>query len=240
MRIAVISDIHGNRLALEAVLEDIERHGVDMTLNLGDLVSGPLEPGRTADLLLECDFPTVRGNHERVLIANGAPALDPVDRFAHRDLKARHLDWFADLPATLAINSEIYMCHGTPTDDNSPWLDNWWHDRVTKLPDEAAVAAEAKGLDYPVLLCGHTHMARDVRLKDGRLIVNPGSVGLQMVHGSPDARYAILDRRAGRWSVMLCAIPYDHAAAAVQAQRNGFASWVPALTSGWAGPEGLF
>jgi predicted phosphodiesterase len=240
MRIAVISDIHGNRLALEAVLEDIERHGVDMTLNLGDLVSGPLEPGRTADLLLECDFPTVRGNHERVLIANGAPALDPVDRFAHRDLKARHLDWFADLPATLAINSEIYMCHGTPKDDNARWLDDFWHDRVTTLPDEAAVTVEADGLDYPVLLCGHTHVARAVRLSDARLIVNPGSVGLQMVHGSPDARYAILDRHASRWSVMLCAIPYDHAAAAVQARRNGFPNWVPALTTGWAGPEGLF
>jgi putative phosphoesterase len=240
MRIAVISDVHGNCLALEAVLEDIETHGVDMTLNLGDLVSGPLEPGRTADLLLECDFPTVRGNHERVLIAQAPATLDPIDRFAHQDLTPRHLRWFAELPATLAINREIYMCHGTPKDDNAPWLDNWWHERVTTLPDEATVAAEAEGLDYPVLLCGHTHMSRAVRLRDGRLIVNPGSVGLQMVHGSPDARYAILDQRGSRWSVMLCAVPYDHIGAAAQAKRNGFDPWVAALTTGWAGPEGLF
>jgi predicted phosphodiesterase len=240
MRIAVISDIHGNRLALEAVLEDIERHGVDMTLNLGDLVSGPLEPARTADLLLDCDFPTVRGNHERMLIAGETVRLDPVDHFAREDLAPRHLDWFARLPTSLSISRDLFMCHGTPKDDNARWLDDFWHDRATTLPGEAAVTAAAEGLDYPVLLCGHTHIARAVRLGDGRLIVNPGSVGLQMVHGSPDARYAILDRHGDRWSVMLCAIPYDHAGAAAQARRNGFPNWVPALTTGWAGADGLF
>ena len=240
MRIAVISDIHGNRLALEAVLEDIETHGADMTLNLGDLVSGPLEPAATADLLLECDFPTVRGNHERLLLAAEGPALVPVDRFAREDLAPRHFEWFARLPTTLAVSGDLFMCHGTPKDDNTRWLDDNWHGRETILPDEAAVSAEAEGLDYPVLLCGHTHIARAVRLSDGRLIVNPGSVGLQMVHGSPDARYAILYRHGDRWSVMLCAVPYDHVGAAEQARRNGFASWVPALMTGWAGPEGLF
>lgn len=238
MRIAVISDIHGNRLALEAVLADIETHGVDMTLNLGDLVSGPLEPAETADLLLDCDFPTVRGNHERIVIAG--EGLAGVDRFARENLKPRHLDWLARLPTTLSISHDLFMCHGTPKDDNTRWLDANWHGRDTTLPDEGAVAAEAEGFDYPVLLCGHTHIARSVRLRDGRLIVNPGSVGLQMVHGSPDARYAILDRRADRWSTMLCAIPYDHVGAAAQAKRNGFPNWVPALTTGWAGPEGLF
>ena len=44
-------------------------------------------------------------------------------------------------------------------------------------PDEATVAAKAEGFDYPVMLCGHTHVPRAVRLKDGRLIVNPGAVG---------------------------------------------------------------
>jgi len=122
----------------------------------------------------------------------------------------------------------------------APWLDAWWQGRDTTLPSEAAVTAEAEGLDYPVLLCGHTHTARVVRLRDGRLIVNPGSVGLQMVHGSPDARYAILDRRNGEWSVMLCAIPYDHQGAAEQARRHGFTRWIEALNTGWAGPEGLF
>ncbi len=66
--------------------------------------------------------------------------------------------------------------------------------RVT-TPDEQTVAAKAEGFDYPVILCGHTHIPRAVRLRDGRLIVNPGSVGLQVNHGSPDARYATIELR---------------------------------------------
>ena len=82
MRVAIISDVHGNRLALEAVLEDIVRHGVDATFNLGDLVSGPLEPNWTADILMDLDVPTVRGNHERHLIDYAPDKLGRVDRFA--------------------------------------------------------------------------------------------------------------------------------------------------------------
>ena len=238
MRIAVISDIHANCLALEAVLEDIKAQGADVTLNLGDLVSGPLEPARTADLLLEADFPTIAGNHERYLIANAA--LEPVDRFARGRLSERHLDWFAELPATLAVNGEVFMCHGTPRSDSTPWLDAWFKERTATLPSEAEVTAQADGIAYPVILCGHTHLARTVRLRDGRLVVNPGSVGLQMVHGSPDARYAIIERRGAAWTVGLRAVPYDHEAAARQAVSHGFASWTEALTTGWAGPEGLF
>ena len=240
MRIAVISDVHGNRLALEAVLDDIAVASVDSTVNLGDMVSGPMEPSSTAEMLMDADFATIRGNHERWLLERTPHALDPVDRFTMTQLEQRHLDWFARLPATLSVAGEIYMCHGTPTSDSEPWLDNWWQGRSTELPDEAQVSAKADGLDYSVLLCGHTHLARAVRLRDGRLIVNPGSVGLQINHGSPDARYAIIERRDGRWTVSLRAVPYDHAAAARQAVANGFPRWTEALTTGWAAPDGLF
>jgi putative phosphoesterase len=238
MRIAVISDVHGNCLALEAVLEHIKDQGVDMTLNLGDMVAGPLEPGRTAEMLFEADFPTVSGNHERYLVSD--VPLDAVDRFARGELSPEHLKWFAELPGTLSVNGDILMTHGTPRDDSTPWLDGWFRGRDMTLPDEAAVTAEAEGFDFPVILCGHTHVPRAVRLRDGRLVVNPGSVGLQMHYGSPDARYAILERRAGKWSVMLVAIPYDHAAAARQAAGHGFPHWTEVLSTGWAGAEGLF
>ena len=68
MKIAVISDIHGNLAALQAVLEDIERERVDQVVNLGDLLSGPLQPAKTADLLMAKDFVTIAGNHERQLL----------------------------------------------------------------------------------------------------------------------------------------------------------------------------
>jgi predicted phosphodiesterase len=238
MRFAAIADVHGNRLALEAVLDDIARQGADLTVNLGDLVSGPLEPAATAALWMAAEMPTVRGNHERWLC--DGPERDAVDRFARGALSPVQLDWLAALPPTLVVADEIFLCHGTPSSDTEPWLDNWWDGRNTRLPDEAEVVGKAGDVTCPVMLCGHTHLARVVRLRDGRLIVNPGSVGLQINHGSPDARYALVERRGGEWLVSLRAIPYDHHGAAQQAVANGFPQWAEALMTGWVGPAGLF
>ena len=82
IRIAAISDIHGNLGALEAVLDDIELRGVDRTVNLGDIVSGPLYPRETAAVLIKLGLPTIRGNHERQLLAPDRNAMGPSDRYA--------------------------------------------------------------------------------------------------------------------------------------------------------------
>jgi predicted phosphodiesterase len=240
MRIAVISDIHGNRLAFEAVEADIAQHGVDAILNLGDLVSGPMDPAGTINLLMERTFPTISGNHDRYLIERLAEKLDSVDSFVFPRLTKTHLDYLRSLPATRDIEGEVYMCHGTPTSDVEPWLDNWRNGRGAELPDEAAVTAKAEGLDFPVLLCGHTHVSRIVQLRDGRLIVNPGSVGLQFYYGAPHARYALLERHGGRWSASLHLVRYDWHKSAKLAVKNGFPKWSDVLTTGWPGAEGLF
>jgi predicted phosphodiesterase len=240
VKIAVIADIHGNRLALEAVLDEITRQKVDAVFNLGDIASGPMEPNWVVDILMDIDIPTVRGNHERVLIDNPPAKLGPVDRFAQSQMESRHRGWMNALPPTLALLDDIFLCHGTPTSDEEPWLDGWWQDRTVTTPDEATVAAKAEGFDYPVILCGHTHIPRTVRLRDGRLIVNPGSVGLQLNHGSPDARYGTIELRDGRYYAALHSVPYDHYAAARQAEANGFPKWREALVTGWVGAEGLF
>ena len=239
MKVAVISDIHGNRLALEAVLDDIGRQRVDAIFNLGDLLSGPLEPNWVADILMDLDIPTVRGNHDRALIAEPAD-MGAVDRFARAQLEERHLAWLKALPPTLAMLDDIFLCHGTPMSDEEFWLDGWWEGRTVTTPDEASVAARAEGFDFPVMLCGHTHVARAVRLRDGRVIVNPGSVGLQFNHGSPDARYATIELRDGLYYPSLHAVPYDHFAAARLAEANGFPQWREALVTGWAPATGLF
>ena len=240
MKVAIISDVHGNRLALEAVLDDIAREGVDATLNLGDLVTGPLEPNWTADILMDLDIPTVRGNHDRVLIEKTPDELGPIDRFAQEQMETRHRIWINDLPATMSLLDDVFLCHGTPTSDEDPWLDGWWEGRKVTTPDEAYVTAKAEGFDFPVLLCGHTHIPKAVRLKDGRLIVNPGAVGLQLNHGSPDARYETIERRDGKYYPSFHAVPYDHFAAARQAEANGFPQWRNALVTGWVGPAGMF
>lgn len=234
MRVAVLSDVHGNALALDAVLADVAHQGVDATLCLGDHVSGPMDPAGVAERLMALDGLVIAGNHDRWVIEPREDSRGDVDQFAASRLSQVQRDWLAALPATAVFNNEIFLCHGTPVSDEQPWIDGWFSNRTASLPGEAAVLAAAEGVDYPIMVCGHTHLARSVRLRDGRRIINPGAVGFQLVHGSPDARYAVIERRHGKWSTSLRVVEYDHDAAAAQAVANGFEPWADVLTSGWA------
>ena len=239
MRFAVISDVHGNAPALDVVLADIATQRVDAIFCLGDNVSGPVDPAGAAERLMALGGLSIRGNHDRWTVDLSLKGSGRIDAFARSRLSEAQLAWLADLPATAANGDGVFLCHGTPTDDEAPWLDMFYTGRTTTLPSEAQVTALAGTLDYELLLCGHTHIPRSVRLADGRLIVNPGSVGMQLVQGSPDARYAIVERRAAGWHTTLLALPYDHEAAARLAAANGFPQWAASLTSGWVGPESL-
>lgn len=240
MKLAVISDIHGNRLALEAVLEDIARQGVDGIVNLGDVLSGPLDPVGVADLLIGQNIPTVVGNHDRYLRDGTAAELTSVDRFVFERLRPAHFDWLQSWPATQVVADEVLLCHGTPASDVTPWLDGWWDGRAVRTPTEDEVAQHADGHDYAVILCGHTHQSRAARLADGRLLLNPGAVGLQVHLGLPDAHYATLEKRGGAYTVNFHMVPYDWDGAARQAEAHGFPQWRPALTGAWRNGDGLF
>ena len=116
----------------------------------------------------------------------------------------------------------------------------------TRPATHEEVAERAVGAQAPLVLCGHTHVPRAMQLDDGRLIVNPGSVGLQaydddmpyphrVENGTPHARYALLEKSAAGWAVELLAVPYDWREAARLAARNGWAGWEIALRTGRMG-----
>jgi len=248
MRIAAISDIHGNLAALDAVLADIARRGADRTVNLGDIVSGPLEPAETADRLIALDLPTIGGNHERQLLAVPPEAMGASDAFAAARLSAQQRGWLAALPIDLQIGEDVLLCHGTPASDLEYFLEHVGPDGArAATPDE--IAARAGPERAALILCGHTHVARAHRRADGGLIVNPGSVGLPayeddrpwphaMESGSPHARYAIIERdAAGLWSAELIMVDYDWESAARTAERRGRADWAIALRTGRMGPS---
>jgi putative phosphoesterase len=237
VRLAVISDIHGNLQALEAVLEDIARQGVDATLGLGDFLSGPCDPTGVADRLIALDMPSVRGNHDR-FITDGRKNDWDIDALVRSMLDERQSAWLASVPATRVFRETVFLCHGTPRDDNAFFMDDTSGPVASILPRER-IEAEAAGYGHEVLLCGHTHIARSLKLADGRLVVNPGSVGLPFRSGSPDARYAIIEKRHAGWNTELRAIAYDHAAAAQQASERGYPKWAEALRTGWIGPSEL-
>jgi predicted phosphodiesterase len=237
-RIAILTDIHGNLPALEAVIADAEAQGCTEFVNLGDSLSGPLWPAETADLLIDLDWPTIAGNHERQLLTVNRARMGASDAFARDVLSDRHLQWLASLPPTLHLSPDVLLCHGTPADD----LEHFLH---TVDGGSAREASEAETLERAgdrseaLILCGHTHLPRIVTLEDGRTIANPGSVGLQAYDddhpisyrvevGDPSARYAIVDGTA----VTLCAIDYDHEAAARRGEMNGRDDWAIALRFG--------
>lgn len=247
MRIAVISDIHGNLGALSAVLADIAAQDCDSVVNLGDILSGPLQPAETADLLMPLALPTIRGNHERQLLEMSPATMGASDAYAHARLRQDQREWLAQLPASLVLNEGVLLCHGTPANDLEYFLEHVDAGGLRPAtPDEAW--AKASDAAYPVIVCGHTHVPRAVRLADGRLIVNPGSVGLPAYHAnhpfphdienhSPKARYAVLDNTGGQWNAELIAVDYDHEAAAKLALEHGSPEWAHALRTGRVAPE---
>ncbi|MGP1395835.1 MAG: metallophosphoesterase family protein [Inquilinaceae bacterium] len=244
MRFAAIADIHGNRLALEAVLADAARIGIHTVVNLGDHLSGPLEAGRTADLLMARGDLAIRGNHDRWLVEVPDTQMGPSDKAASAQLGRHHRDWLAALPATAVFRDEVFLCHGTPASDTTYWLESVTDDAVVHMATLENIEAEAVGLSYPLILCAHTHIPRIVRLGDGRLVVNPGSVGCPgyddispvfhvMQSGTPDACYAVLEKSGNRWTAGFRYVSYDSAAMAEMARRNGRQEWASALATGW-------
>ena len=242
MKFAAIADVHGNYAALEAVLADIAALGIGEVVNLGDHLSGPLEPQRTADLLIARGFPSIRGDQDRILAELGPAGTSR--RLDHKRLQQRHLDWLADLPPTLIYRDDVFLCHGTPEDDAAFWLDRVTADGKIEASPIREIEAEANGVGASLILCGHTHIPRAVRLGDGRLVVNPGSVGCPgydspkpVYHkgqtGTPDASYAILERTPRGWSVTFRYVPYDHMSMARLARANGLPVWADALATGW-------
>ena len=121
MKFAAIADVHGNCPALEAVLADIASLGINEVVNLGDHVSGPLEAARTADLLIERGFPSVRGDQDRILVELWQAGTSARSDF--RQLERKHFDWMASMPPTLMHREEVFLCHASPRDDTAFWIE---------------------------------------------------------------------------------------------------------------------
>ncbi len=118
MKFAAIADVHGNCIALEAVLADIDFLGITEVVNLGDHLSEPLEARRTADLLIERSIPSIQGDQDRLLIELDRAGTS--NRQDYKQLTRAHLDWLADQPPTMICHDDVLLCHGTPRERNLP------------------------------------------------------------------------------------------------------------------------
>ena len=246
MRIAVLSDVHGNLGALEAVLADASAQQVDLTVNLGDLLSGAVQPRAAAERFLALNLPTVSGNHERQLLTLSRERMGASDRLAHDTISDEHRTWLASLPLTLEVADGVLAFHGSPTDDLTYLLETVQEDGARPATQHEVLdrlGPYAVAASWSLLLCGHTHLQRSVVLPSGALVVNPGSVGWPayaddepyphvMEAGSPHARYAVVEGSAGRWQVDFRSVDYDWERAARVAEDNARPDVARALRTG--------
>ncbi len=243
MHLALITDIHGNLAALEAVASDMRRRGVERVVNLGDSLSGPLLPLETAQYLMAKGWLSLAGNHERQLLVRDTARMGPSDAYAYSQLGTEELAWLASLEPTCRLSPEVFLCHGTPDSDVMYFLETverYGVRAATSIEIESRLGSEAA----PLVACGHTHVPRAVRTRRGQLVVNPGSVGLPAYDdahpfphaietGSPDARYAIAEKTQSGWHADLISVPYDHRAMAHLARSRGRPDWEHALLTGY-------
>ncbi|MFJ4714970.1 metallophosphoesterase family protein [Streptomyces sp. NPDC088785] len=190
--VAVLSDVHGVLPALEAVLAEPDVRSAELIVVTGDHVAGP-QPVEVLDRLraLGERAVLVRGNADRELVAlargavPGGAACD-IDLWAAGRLRPADVAFLAALPHPVTRHVDgfgtVVLCHGTPRDDEEVVLVDTrperWAEVFADLPD-----------DVTTVVCGHTHMPF-LRLVDGRLVVNSGSVG--MPYGRPGASWALL------------------------------------------------
>ena len=206
MRVAVISDIHGNLPALEAVLAHIEARRPDQVVVAGDLVNRGPQSAAVVARLQPLGFPTVQGNHERYVLA-AARATDPNDggdtyapsRWTLRQLAPDQLDYLRALPFSVQVE-DVLVVHGSPRGDQ---------DGIFPRTSEGELAHKLNGHTH--LVCGHTHVSLVRPWRAGGLVVNAGSVG-NTFEGDTAARYAWLERRGGQWQAEVACVEYDVAA----------------------------
>jgi predicted phosphodiesterase len=220
MRVALLSDIHGNDVALRATLADIKRRGVDEIVCLGDVATLGASPQRAVDLLAELNCPCIMGNHDVFLLeptlvkayTQAAPVIDAID-WCRAELSQESFDYLRTFKpiAELPLGSgSMLLYHGSPRSNVEDIL-------ATSPPELLDRLFEGQRAN--IMAGGHTHVQM-LRQHRGRLVLNVGSVGMpfkEYVAGArptilAHAEYAIVEEAQGVVGVTLHRVPLDKSA----------------------------
>jgi len=244
MKFAVLSDIHSNIFALEAVITDAKKHSVDLMVNLGDILYGPIAPRATYDLLMQHEIVTICGNQDRQIFEAKAEeiASNPTMKFIIDDLGEDPITWMKSLPFDIQLTDDVYLCHGTPDNDLIYLLENV-ELGYARLRTDNEIIKLLNGQKSKFICCGHTHTSRTVSLTTGQIILNPGSVGLQaytddepVVHSMENfnslASYSVVEQTADSWNIKHIKVPYNVELAVAECEKRDRMDWVHFLTTG--------
>jgi putative phosphoesterase len=204
MKVAALYDIHGNLPALEAVLADVEREGVDAIVVGGDIAAGPPQPSEVVELVRSLpNAHCIRGNADRL----DAPEFRDDEGLAWllERLDPEQADWLIGLPFSAVLEDTLYV-HATPQDDETV---------ITELTSDERLVELLAGVEQRRVVAGHTHMQLERRAGE-MLFVNAGSIG-RPYEALPGAYWALLDGDA----VELRRTEYDLERAAELVRASG-------------------
>jgi predicted phosphodiesterase len=227
MRVAIISDLHGNTFALEAILEDIAKQGVDQIVVAGDSVNGHPNSKPCWEMVLALGCPVLQGNHEQYMYRLNTPDAEPewtqehfqTIRYFHSQFSSADLDKMRALPFTYSL-PDLLVCHATPGDAFKSLFSH-----SSKLELETAFA----GTTETNIVRGHNHNWFAVQW-NGRTLYSIDAAGLPL-NGNTNAPYAILSLQK-TWSLEQRLVTYDHLAA-VNAMNDEFMANVGAMGYLW-------
>lgn len=211
--IAVISDIHGNLRALQAVLEELDRLGPALVAVGGDLAFGGPQPAECVELIRRRGYPAIRGNTDE-WVTDPARAPDPISGWAATHLGDEDRRYLAALPFLWrygqGTSGDLVVLHATPWSISDAVPPDAGPNLARRMFEEAKASA---------VVYGHIHIAYQRRL-DARLLVNSGSVGMPF-DGDQRAAFATLSEADGRWSAEIRRVSYDVDAAIKEARKSG-------------------
>jgi putative phosphoesterase len=214
LRIAVVSDIHGNLLALDAVMTDVEAQAPDEIWCGGDLAWGGPWASECIARVRDAGWPTVRGNTDVWITGDPQTVEGAAERNEMESVAEAHAiskedaAWLLNLPLGHSGAGSILLVHGTP---QSPF----------EAPQPDAPAAEFAPYlgEAAIVVYGHVHQAFVRRLSDGTIVCNPGSVAFP--EDGDTASYLLIDLEGPEWVLRIRRVPFDRRGSIAQARTLG-------------------
>ena len=226
MKIAVISDIHANYQALEAVMKDIKKENCDKIFCLGDLAMAGPQPHMVIDFVRkQPDWIVIQGNTDKLIAEYTEQTYEDVKKMYPMmanaladDVKILEEDkkqYLGSLPPqyeTEIDGVKILLVHGSPRKNNENIFPNMPVNEIKEM---------IKGVDADLIFCGHTHQPCGYQTSTKQTVVNAGSVGRPMTE-VPDACYVIADFNNGGFSINHKFVDYDRKMAAEIVKARGY------------------
>ena len=202
MKIAVISDIHGNKLALDNVLDDIKQRGANKIFCLGDIAMGGYDPCYTIDKLFELkkelkdDFKIIQGNTDKLIVDFSENLFNEMNVNEKKLLNNLEKEEIVDIKGI-----KIHLVHGSPRRQD----ENIFPDMEIEKVEEMVEKSPAE-----IILCGHTHIPCGYSLNSGKTVVNAGSVGRSMTKDKMPVYLLITIDSNGQYLFEHIKVKYDN------------------------------